>query len=100
MIHTLCNAPTDKKSSKYKLTGVVFGTGTPDELLTWHSMLKKVINGQNVTEPRDMFALAKQTLKGDALAAFCKAKLTESNKQGELVYFQACVKKLKSHMFP
>ena len=100
IVHTLRSVPTDKRSSEYKLTGVVFGTGTPDELLTWHTTLKKVINGQNVTEPANMFALAKRTLKGDALAAFCEAELTEPTDEGELKHFQACVKKLKGHVFP
>ena len=90
--------PNDNDSPTFDLPIPYFGTGTPEEFLTWRDNLSKAIKGQDVTDGPGKFAMARRLLKGDALTAFnngCTQFSTESS-----ATFNAVIKSLTAHVFP
>jgi hypothetical protein len=54
--------PTDKDSQLYELGARSFTDGTPEQFIHWKRDLDKVIKGQNVTRPTDMYEMARRVL--------------------------------------
>jgi hypothetical protein len=90
--------PTDKDSQLYELRARSFANGTPEQFILWKRDMNKVIKGQNVTRPSDMYEIAQRVLYEDALAIFNKEALTLVQEDEE--NFQKCLKALANHLFP
>ena len=90
--------PNDNDSPTFDLPIPYFGTGTPEEFLTWRDNVSKAIKGQDVTDGPGKFAMARRLLKGDALTAFNNASTTNASETANL--FNAVIKSLTAHVFP
>ena len=67
---TLRAEPSNPDSQTYQVTTAPFKWGKPEEWLNFRKMFFRILKGQNVTAGRDMFAMARRLLDGQALATF------------------------------
>jgi hypothetical protein len=77
----------DKESKTYFVKVNKYDTGTPEECLRWHLVLKEQMNNHGYSGNYDMVMnLAQAMLEGRSLEAFLNeqhAQETEKNAQGE-----------------
>ena len=90
--------PKDKDSTTYEITIGYFSKGTAEELLLFLRTVRKIIKGQNMTTGSAQYALLRQLLQGDALAAFDKA--AKDNVTETVENYKKCVQGLIEHVFP
>ena len=75
----LHSMPANENSSTYKSTVPFFCSGTPEEVLPFIKSLKKVIVGQTIMSGPNQYALARNLLKCEVLAAFEKAATAQTS---------------------
>ena len=94
----LRTSPTDADSSTYEYSMPYYENGTPEEWLEFLRGIRRIIAGLNITTGPSSYAMARQILQGDALAAFekeCKDQTVES-----VANFKEALKKVTAHVFP
>jgi len=62
--------PGNPDSPSYTIQLPYFGDGLPEEYLTWRDLLRKALEGQNITDGPGMFNYMKNVMSGDTLAFF------------------------------
>ena len=72
----LRTTPGNVDSPTYDLPFPYFSSGAPETWLRFKRNILKVIIGQNITAGPPKYALARRTLKGDALAEFDASAIT------------------------
>ena len=66
----LRSTPNDANSQLYEVITRAFDHGTPEEWIRHRKMIKKVLDGQNITSGPDSFRMTRRLLEGKALANF------------------------------
>jgi hypothetical protein len=94
----LRSSRADENSLTYELTVPFFRSGTPEELLIFLKLVKRVIAGTNTTTGPNQYALIRRLLQGEALTAFNNAATRNGTETQE--HFKACCEDLIRHVFP
>ena len=94
----LRTSPTDADSSTYEFTMPYYENGTPEEWLEFLRGIKRIIAGLNITSGPSSYAMARQVLQGDALAAFDKAATNYATET--VANFKEVLKQVTLHVFP
>jgi len=94
----LRSVPDNDNSPEYELTVPYFRSGTTEEWFKFVSALRKVIDGQNLTQGPARYAMARRLLVGDALAQF-------NNVAGDLgnetvAHFDDCIRSCTTYVLP
>ena len=96
--YKLRSNPTEDHSPTYELAVPYFGTGTPEEYLTFRTDFAKVCNGQNITTGPGQYALARRLLTGEALTMFNNHATTLN--QESVTNCQKCLDAVRDNVFP
>ena len=98
MSFKLRSTPSNKKSPVYDMQAKSFATGTVEQFILWKRDLYKIIEGQDIQNPKDKFTMAQRLLHGDALAVFNQAAMTKDQTDPE--DFEKTIRELAAHIFP
>jgi len=89
--------PGNPDSPSYTIQVPYFGDGLPEEYLTWRDLLRKALEGQNITDGPGMFNHTENVMFGDALAFF-KRKTLEAPAR-TVARYNIVMTKLTAHVF-